>query len=303
MYLNEIAVFVRVAEAQSFTQAAKQLGLPKSTVSRSIARLEEDLGVPLLQRTTRKLKLTDAGAAYYERVKQSLLEIEEARKAVTHLQEVPSGTLRITASPDFGSSFLAEILARFVARQPTIHVHVTLTKRHVDLIAEGFDLALRAGRLEDSSLIGRKLCDLEGRLFATPAYLARHGVPQQLADLQGHECVLFRPRGDRLVWRLSGPHGIEEIEVSGRLGGDDFSFVRAAMLADRGIALLPWFACAQDLVEGRVSRVLPDYEMRGAALYLVYPPSERLPRKVTVFRDFLIDSFSPAPWTVVTPHG
>lgn len=296
MNLNEIAVFARVVELGSFTRAAEQLGVPKSSVSRAVARLEERLGVRLLARSTRTLRLTDAGIAYHQRITAALGLIDDAEHEVAHLQDAPRGLLRITAPYDAGVGFLAEITARFTARHPGVHVETVLTSRTVDLIAEGFDLALRAGQLRDSSLIARKLGAVESRLFAAPAYLEARGTPDTPADLGRHACLLFRGQNGKARWRLDGPAGAVQVEVAGPIGADDLSFVRAAALAGGGIALLPWFLCADDVAAGRLVRVLPAYEQTGAAIYVVHPPGEHLPRRVAVFRDFLIKSLTPLPW-------
>jgi DNA-binding transcriptional LysR family regulator len=298
MNLNEIAVFARVVELGSFTRAAEQLGVPRSTVSRAVARLEERLGVRLLQRSTRALRLTDAGVAYHERVAAALGLIEDAEGEVSHLQGAPRGTLRITAPYDVGAGFLAEIVARFTARYPEVRVDAVLTGRLVDLIAEGFDLAIRAGRLRDSSLMSRNLGSMESRLFAAPAYLAARGQPASPEALRDHDCVLFRPQNGKARWRLTGSAGAVLVEVSGSIGADDFSFVRAAVCAGAGVGLLPWFLCVDDVAAGRLVRVLPRYEQTGVALYIVYPPTEHLPQRVAVFRDFLIESLTPPPWRV-----
>jgi DNA-binding transcriptional LysR family regulator len=298
MNLNEIAVFARVVELGSFTRAAEQLGVPRSTVSRAVARLEERLGVRLLQRSTRALRLTDAGVAYHERVAAALGLIADAEGEVSHLQGAPRGTLRITAPYDIGVGFLAGIVARFTARYPEVRVDSVLTGRLVDLIAEGFDLAVRAGRLRDSSLMSRNLGAMESRLFAAPAYLEARGQPASPEALRDHDCVLFRPQSGKARWRLTGAAGTVLVEVSGPIGADDFSFVRAAVCAGAGIGLLPWFLCADDVAAGRLVRVLPRHEQTGVALHVVYPPTEHLPPRVAVFRDFLIESLTPPPWRV-----
>lgn len=293
MNLNEIVVFARVVELGGFTRAAEQLGVPKSSVSRAVARLEERLGVRLLARSTRALRLTEAGLAYHERVTAALGLIEHAEHEVAHLQGAPRGTVRVTAPHDIGIDFLAGLTARFTAQHPDVHVDTVLTSRTVDLIAEGFDLALRAGQLRDSSLIARKLGAMEHRLFAAPAYLAAHGAPAGPADLGHHACLLFRPRQGRARWRLDGPEGRLEVEVTGAIGADDLSFLRAATLAGGGIALLPAFLCEPDVVAGRLVRVLPEHARTGLALYVVHPPAARLPRRVALFRDFLIANLLP----------
>jgi DNA-binding transcriptional LysR family regulator len=298
MNLNEIAVFARVVELGSFTRAAEQLGVPKSTVSRAVARLEDRLGVRLLQRSTRALRLTEAGAAYHERIAAALRLIEDAEGEASHLQGAPRGTLRITAPYDVGAGVLAAIVARFTARYPEVRVDAVLTGRVVDLIAEGFDLAIRGGRLRDSSLIARNLGTVENRLFAAPAYLEARGQPASPEALRDHACVLFRPQNGTARWRLTGPAGAAEVEVSGPVGADDYSFIRAAVCAGAGIGLLPWFLCADDVAAGRLVRVLPRHEQTGASLYIVYPPTDHLPQRVAVFRDFLVENLTPPPWRV-----
>ncbi len=303
MNLNEIAIFVRVVEAKSFSAAARDMGLPKSTVSRSVARLEDILGVKLLQRTTRKLRLTDAGLAYYERVREALITIDEAQTEVSHMQEAPSGILRITAPYDIGVGFLGEIITRFVDRYPAVQVEVDLNARMVDLIESGFDVALRATeRMADSSLIARKLGETESRIFAAPRYIEQRGTPSAPEQLRDHNCVLFRSRGGRSRWHLSGPDDATcNVEVHGSVSGEDFLFVRAAALAGAGIAMMPWFLGVRDLEEGRLVQVLPGWENRRGALYLIYPPNPHLPRKVAAFRDFVIEHLTPMPWRQMVP--
>ncbi|WP_428264483.1 LysR family transcriptional regulator [Haliangium sp.] len=296
MHLNEIAVFARVVEHQGFSAAARQLGVPKSTVSRAVRRLEQRLGVRLLQRSTRTLALTDAGAAYHARVTQAMDLLAAAEAEVTQQQEAPTGVVRITAPYDFGVDVLPALVAGFVARYPELHVYTEVTGRVVDLIAEGFDLALRAGRMSDSALVARKIGAVEGRLFAAPAYLAARGTPTAVAELAGHDCVLFRPRDRGTRWHLHGPAGPESVDVTGPVGADEFSFVRAAVRLGAGIGMFPGFMGAADVAAGRLVRVLPEYERRGSKLYLVYPSTEHLPRRVTLFRDYLIDAVAALPW-------
>jgi len=298
MDLNQVGVFVRVVEKRGFTAAAQALGLPKSSVSRAVSRLETALGVRLLQRTTRRLHLTEAGAAFYDRASRALTDLSEARDAAGEQQDAPRGVVRVTAPVDLGVEFLAEIVARFARRFPEIRVEMNLTSRRVDLVEEGFDLALRAGRLSDSSLVARKLGTIEARLVASPAYLRRRGTPRSVDDLAAHECVLFRGREGAAEWPLIGPDGPTRVEVRGAIDADDISFLRRAVLAGAGIALLPWVMCARDVHAGKLTRVLPEHASRGSQLHLVYPSSRQVPRRVAVFRDFVVESMTPAPWDV-----
>jgi DNA-binding transcriptional LysR family regulator len=298
MDLNQVGVFVRVVDKRGFTAAAQSLGLPKSSVSRAVSRLETVLGVRLLQRTTRSVHLTEAGAAFYARASRALTDLAEARETAGEQQDAPRGVVRVTAPVDLGVEFLAEIVARFARRFPEIRVEMNLTSRRVDLVEEGFDLALRAGRLSDSSLVARKLGTIESRLLASPAYLRRRGTPRSVAELAEHDCVIFRGREGVAEWALVGPEGAARAEVRGPIDADDISFLRRAVLAGAGIGLLPWVMCARDVHAGKLARVLPEHASRGAHLYLVYPSSRQVPRRVGVFRDFVVESMTPPPWEV-----
>ena len=289
--LNHLDTFVRVVEAQSFTAAARTLGVPKSTVSRRVSALEAALGVRLLQRTTRKLSLTEAGTAYFDRGSRALAAIFEASVAASDSDAEPRGIVRMTAPVDLGSEILADMLATFVIDYPSIHIDLALTGRRVDLVEEGFDLALRAGRLDDSSLIARRVGLTEGRLFASPAYLERAGAPRRVADLHKHNFVMFRPRQGVMDLHLEGPKGPERIEVKGSLGVDDFSFVRRALLAGLGIGILPGIYCRAEVLAGDLIRVLPKYAWRSAGLHLVYPSGRYVPQRVALLRDFLLKAF------------
>jgi DNA-binding transcriptional LysR family regulator len=284
--LNRIAVFGRVVEAGSFTAAAAALGLRKSSVSRSVAALEADLGIRLLQRTTRKLSLSDAGRAYYERSRDALASLEEARQAVSSLGAEPRGVVRVTAPADLAGD-LASVTSAFLREHPGVRVEASLTARYVDLVKEGFDLAVRAGRLAESSLLARKLGDSAFGLFAAPAYLEKAGRPRRLADLARHECVLYRAGGNRARWRLAGPRGVEEVGVQGRVDTDELAFVRAMVHAGFGIAFLPVAMMGPLVGEGRVERVLPRYAGASAPVHVVWPSRRLEPAAVRLFREAL----------------
>src|SRR6266550_2201038 len=271
MDLNRVAVFVRVVETSSFTAAARTLGLRKSSVSRGVSRLEDELGVRLLDRTTRKLTLTDAGRAYFDRVREGLSFVNDATADVQEMGQEPQGTVRITAVPVFAENFLAEILARFVRRYPKIKIELVLTSRSIDLIEAGIDIAVRAGLLKDSSLVAKKLVTTDLQLFASPSYLRRRGTPKTVRDLASHDCLLYRPEAGKSLWRLNGPNGDDSVEVTGPLAADDLSFLERAAVAGAGIAMLPVLNIRPKLDQGRLVRVLPTHAMRGGALYLVSP--------------------------------
>lgn len=285
--LHDVEALVAVVEAGSFTLAASRSGLPKSALSRRVARLEQTLGVRLLQRTTRSLSLTEAGSEYARRTSLALAELREAGDVVTEANDEAAGLVRVTAPADL-SSMLAPALLRFEAQHPKVVIEVDLSNRFVDLVTEGFDLAVRAGRLRDSSLVVRTLGSSAGVLVASPAYLARRGAPASPGELDGHDCLAFRSQSGKATWELVGPEGEVRVEVRGRLGANDFTFLRAAALHDGGIALLPLGACYDDIVAGRLVGVMPGYHGLAGAIHLVYPSARFLPQRVVLLRDFLL---------------
>jgi DNA-binding transcriptional LysR family regulator len=292
MDLNHVAVFVRVVELESFTAAANQLGLPKSSVSRTVSRLEEDLGVRLLQRTTRKLHLTDAGHAYFERARVALTGLEEAVSVVTDMGTVPRGIVRVTAPSDSGVLDLANIVTRFARKFPLVHVELSLTSRFVDLVAEGFDIAVRAGKLTDSTLVARKIGSDSLGLFAAASYLKRAGRPKSIAELAAHECVLFRGKNGKAEWRLVGPKGEESVTVHGPVNVDEMAFTQNAVAQGMGIGLLPMAGVKLGMQRESMPpllRILPEYSTGGAGLHVVTPSVRFQSAAVTVFRDFLIE--------------
>lgn len=289
MDLNHVSAFVRVVQDGSFTAAARALGLPKSSVSRSIAQLERDLGVRLLHRTTRKLHLTDAGTAFHARVAPALADIDEATTAASDLQRDFRGSIRITAPVDIGVWAIAPIVARFVRRHPTVNVEVRLSGRVVDLMAEGFDLAVRAGVIRDESLIARRIGALELGLYASSRYVERRGVPTRLADLEHHDCLLLRNEAGPMPWRLTSRSGAEETALPrGAISADDISFLKKAVLAGGGIALLPSFFVPREERSGKLVRVLDDWRLAGSVLHVVYPSVRYVPVRVIAFRDYLL---------------
>lgn len=293
--LNDVAAFVRVAEDGGFTAAARALRVPKSTVSRALARLEGTLDVRLVQRTTRSFALTDAGRAYYERVRGAVTQVAEASADVSDRSDSPRGTIRITAPVDLGEAFLAAAIVAFVEKYPDVHFDVSLTGRVVDLVAEGFDLALRATPMADSSLVVRKLGQAHMGFFASPGYLERKGTPARVEDLAAHDFVFFRATGLRNPLPLIGPGGEERsftVPEASAIAADDLTFVNAAVAAGAGIGLLPLFfaACETSLRRAGLTRILPDWRMRGSPLHLVAPGGNgaQEPRRVRLFRDFLV---------------
>ncbi len=304
--LNDVATFVRVADGGGFTAAAKALGVPKSTVSRSLARLERELGVRLVHRTTRALALTEAGRAYHERVRDAVMGVAEATADVVDMGKEPRGAIRITAPVDLGQSLLADAVTGFVARYPQVRFEVVLTSRVVDLVAEGFDLAIRASPLRDSSLVARRLGAAGMGLFASPAYLKRRGTPKTVAELAAHEFIGFRSSGGTTagagVLTLESDAGgagsetrKERVAVRGSIEADDLLFIHRLVVMGAGIGLLPPFlpsfprraGAGAGRLDG-VVQVLAAWSLRGPALSLVAPSARHEPRRVKLFREFLL---------------
>ncbi|MDX8491531.1 LysR family transcriptional regulator [Mesorhizobium sp. VK22B] len=281
--LNDIVVFARVVEAGSFTAAARLLAMPKTTVSRRVAALEREVGVRLLQRTTRSLNMTDAGRLYYEQSSQALRVIEQANLRLAEARAEPSGTIRISAPVGFGSYFLNRIVVDFLDMYPKTKVELRLTDDRLNLVEDGIDLAFRTGVLEDSTLIARKLGSTHRLLCASPDYLERHGMPAEPADLARHACVIAGASAAGAHWVLEGPRGQETVAVAGRFAANEMQAVVSATLAGFGIAQLPQ-AIAEGLInEGKLRRVLGEHTTPAGGLHVVYPSSRHLSPLVKTF--------------------
>jgi DNA-binding transcriptional LysR family regulator len=288
MDLNRSATFVRVVQAGSFTAAARALGLPVSSVSRSVAGLEQELGVRLLHRTTRRLSLTDGGQHFFRRMSTVLGEAEEAARAVMGFAVEVRGVVRITAPPDLGQHQLPRILRKLTDLHPGLSFELLLSTRVVDLVAAGVDLGIRAGELPDSSLVARKIRESGLAMFASPDYLERRGRPRTLDDLQQHECLCFGGRDGKLPWLLVGPGGARTVSVKGPITSDDMIFLRESACAGLGIALIPMDIVVAALKEGRLVRVLPRYGRTGGGMYVVWPSQKLVPAPVAAVRELLI---------------
>ncbi len=285
--LNLLPVFVAVAETSSISGAARLLELPKSSVSRGVTTFERTLGVQLFHRTTRKLSLTTAGTAFYEKVRPLVSTLREVTGSLPEQEDAPSGTLRITTPMDMALSFLPQVLAEFLARYPGIKLDVRPTSQRVDLVAEGFDAALRASvGMESSTLMSRKLSPVQACLYATPGYLARRGQPRNAADAADHDwviCTRMRPQPPLVL------------PEKPRLLTDDLMFTHLAIRAGLGIGLVPEFLARRDVLSGQLVRILPRFERKDGTLFFVYPRTEHVPRKVTALRDFLLAYFTASP--------
>ena len=296
MDLNEILIFARVARAGSFTKAARDLELPKSTVSRKVSQLEARLGVRLLHRTTRNLTLTDAGVEYYRSCSRVVADLTNAELAVTQLQASPRGTLRITAPVEFGAGFLGPLVVELLERHEDLRVDLVLTDRVIDLVAEGFDAAIRAGPLKDSTLVARKLGTVRRVICASPDYFARKGVPRTPDDLRHHDCIIFHAGHEGTIWRLGGPKKVVDVLISGPVVVNNFDLVHEIALAGVGIACLPTFRCAQDLKAGRLQTVLDDWTTEKIFLSVVYPSARYISPKVRALLNILKERTMPLLW-------
>jgi DNA-binding transcriptional LysR family regulator len=291
-----MAVFVKVVEGSSFAAAARHFRLSPAMVSRHVHALEEQLGAQLLNRTTRHVSPTEVGQAYYHRVRQILADIEEADRLAADLQAAPRGLLRITSSQSFGIRHLAPAVADYLALCPEVLMDVTLNDRYLDVIEEGFDLAVRIGHLEDSSLIARRLAPVRMALGAAPDYVARHGAPQTPADLAHHNCLVYTYAAAQSEWRFRDGAGKEKaVQITGRLLANNGDLLRIAALQGQGVALGPTFILGEDIRAGTLVRLLPDYTAPEVGLYAVYPPGRHLSAKVRSFVDFLVARFGGEP--------
>ena len=290
--LNDIVVFARVVEAGSFTAAARLLAMPKTTVSRRIAALEREVGVRLLQRTTRSLNLTDAGRLYYEQSSQALRTLEEANLRLAEARAEPSGTIRISAPVGFGGYFLTGAVVEFLAMYPKAKVELRLTDDRLNLVEDGIDLAFRTGVLQDSTLIARKLGSTHRLLCASPDYLERRGVPEAPTDLAGHDCVIAGASAAGAHWVLEGPDGQVTVTVDGRFAANEMQAVVAATLAGFGIAQLPHGMAEALISEGRMKRVLKDYTTPAGGLHVLYPSSRHLSPLVKAFIELAAERIS-----------
>lgn len=294
--LNDMAVFVRVIEEASFVGAARRLGLPKSTVSRRVADLEARLGVKLLHRTTRMVRATEAGTAYYERCAPLIAAAEEAERAVLRSQEAPSGLLRVTAPMLLGERLLAPVVFEYLRAWPDVRVALHLADEWVDLVEGGFDLAFRAGVLPDSSLVARRLGTATVCLVASPAYVSARGAPPSVASLREHACIVVGAGPGPHTWTLVDHDGPRHVPVNGPLVVNQVALALQAALAGLGVARLPRFLCEPELAAGRLVEVLADRPPAGGGVYAVLPGGRAPPTKVRVFLDLVNARLGGGPW-------
>jgi DNA-binding transcriptional LysR family regulator len=299
--LAAIEAFVQVAETNSFSEAARRLRTSKSVISRQVSSLEAELGARLFHRTTRSLTLTEAGQGYFGRVGQILADLEEANLAVRQLQSAPRGTLRINAPMSFGFLHLAPALPDFMARYPEVELDVSMTDRFVDLVDEGFDLAVRIAALQDSSLIARRLAPIRLVVCASPDYLKQHGTTLMPQDLRTHACIVNSNIPSAREWKFLGADGKPlSVKVESQIAINNGDALRVAALGGLGLTILPTFIVGRDLQAGTLVSVLSDYLAQPLGLHAVYPHARHLSPKVRAFVDFLAECFGPYPyWDLV----
>lgn len=286
--LNQLFVFVRVIQAGSLSEAARRMSLPKSTVSRKVSDLEERVGERLIQRTTRKLGLTEAGRALFERVAPALSDIEEAESQVAGMHGAPRGVLRVAAPVSIGTT-LGPIVAEYLVRHPDVAVEVVCSDRLVDLVDERFDVAIRAGALVDSTLVARHLGSAKNVLVAAPGYCKRHGTPKTPDELASHDGVVFGVGAAPHLWTLEADGKRVEVRIRPRLSVNDMDLVHAAALAGVGIAWLHPLICAEDLRKGRLLHLLADWCSAEIPMHALYPTRRHLSPKVVAFVDLLAE--------------
>ncbi len=294
-----VQMFVRVVEAGSFSEAARREGCTPSSVSRQMTALEEALGVRLLQRTTRQLSLTEAGSVLQQRAGNLFDELQDVYEATTQLSTTIRGTLRISTPPAFGMRYISPLIAEFLQKCPHLRLDLGLQDRFVDVIGEGFDLAIRSGHVLSSSLIAKRLASNERVLVASPEYLHQRGVPSQPEDLTEHDCLAFRYVDSTNEWRFRKAGQETTVPISGRLESNNGLLLLSAVENHLGIALLPLWMAADSLKSGSCQRILAEVEVTAtdfdSAIYALYESRRHLPAKVQVFLNFLQSKFSPLP--------
>jgi DNA-binding transcriptional LysR family regulator len=293
---QEMQAFAAVVDAGSFVGASDALTMSKAAVSRQIAELETRLGVRLLHRTTRKLSLTEEGEVFYARCRELLGGLAEAEAEVTARSGQALGVLKVSAPVSFGLLHLAGLWAGFMAAHPNVSLEVMLSDRMVDLVEEGFDVAVRIARLPSSSLVSRKLSSTRMVLCATPQYLKEHGTPKHPLELAQHRVLAYTLLATGETWGFDGPEGPVSVKVAPRLHSNSGDTCRAAALGHQGIILQPAFLIADDLRSGRLVELLPQYRSLELGIYALYPTRKHVLPKVRLLIDYLVQSFADRPW-------
>ena len=291
--ISDLDIFARVARTGNMSAAGREMGLSPAVVSKRISLLEDRLGARLFQRTTRQLTLTETGEGYFKRVVDILSLVEEAEDYVSRRNTKPRGTLKISVPTSFNRLHIAPHIPAFLARYPDIELDVHLSDHFVDIIREGFDVAIRIGELEDSSLVARKLATEHRVLCAAPSYVEKAGTPRQIGDLESHNCLTA---GAQDVWRLQGPDGSHELRVKGNIRSNSADFVRTALLQGLGIGLRSVWDVGPEILRGELQVVLPAYTgSHNNGIYAVYSCREFMPAKVHAFIEFLAELYANDP--------
>lgn len=293
--LNGMIIFVHVVKNESFTAASEKLGLSRAQVSKSVIQLENYLGTRLLNRTTRRVSLTETGRIYYERCLVVLNDIEEMEEAAGEQTIKPHGTLTLSAPTSFGILQLQKAIPEYIKRYPEVKISLSLADRFIDVVAEGFDVGIRIAKLEDSSLVARKIAPCTQIFCASPSYLKKHGIPKIPTDLSIHPCLVYSNDLKPDTWVLHGTEGVQSIKVSGPVCADNGDILKAAAIAGLGITLLPTFIVGAEITAGRLKQVLPDYCPPEISIYAVFPSRRYLSAKVRTFVDFLSEYFGDNP--------
>jgi len=291
--LTEMEAFATVVDQGGFTDAARKLGISKSAVSKHISSLEARLGARLLNRTTRRVSPTEIGLVYYDRARRVLNDAGEADNLVSAMQSAPSGVLRMAVATDFGTSLLTPVLDGFLRDYPEISLNMVLSNTYVELISEGFDMAIRVGDMEDSSLRARKIAEATQRLVAAPSYFAEHGRPERIDDLADHRLLHYSNQASANVWKIAAPTGEQrQVRGSGWLTVNDGQSLLNAAIKGLGIAYLPSYLYHRAMDQGLVVDVIPSLPQSLLGIHAVYPPGRFTQPKVRAFIDFLIERFA-----------
>jgi DNA-binding transcriptional LysR family regulator len=293
--LADMATFACVVETQGFSRAARRLGLSKATVSKRVARLEDRLGTRLLNRTTRRLSLTESGSVFFEHCTRMVAEAVEAEAAVAGLAARPTGTLRVNAPMSFGRLHLGPLLPEFLSRYPELSVDIELDDRFLDIVDAGFDVAVRVADLPDSSLVARRVAPARRTVCGAPAYFARRGTPRTPDDLIGHNCLYYRYLATRGGWPFARAGREWRVPVSGSLSANNGELLISAALSGAGLVFVPTFMVGEHLRSGALVEVLREYSSGAPAVYALYPHRRHVSVKVRAFIDFLVEKFSPVP--------
>jgi len=284
--LNQVRMFVQVVRAQSFAEAARRLGVPANSLSRHVRQLEAKLETRLMQRSTRKLTLTSAGVAFYERCAPAIDNVLDAGKAIAGRAQAPSGTVRVAAPADFLDFFSIEWVTQFLATYPKVKLDFVLSDARADLIGEAIDVAFRGGAAGDPRFVFREIASQHFRLVASREYLKSRGIPENLPALESHDCLTVSSGQDLATWNLTGPNGSEDVRVTGRFSANSARSLLKSCVSGLGIALLPDVMVFEDLRAGRLVHILPNYRSGGAKFSVILPSREQIPAAVSTFVEF-----------------